>query len=153
GAFQTQGLASMVVNVTTDGLGSGLGQLNLRQAIDLASTLPGTNTVTFASSVFGTTPQTITLTATAGEIGLGNVGTPTVAGPGANLLTINGNGASRVFIHWRGSAYLSGLTISGGSADNGGGVINYYGTLSLTGCIVTGNAATGGGNYVGSGGG
>ena len=72
GAFQTQGAASMVVNVTTDGPGSGPGELDLRQAINLANVQPGTNTASFSPSVFGTTPRTITLTA--GEIGLGAAG-------------------------------------------------------------------------------
>ena len=125
GAFQTQGAASMVVNVTTDGPGSGLGQLDLRQAINLANIQPGTNNVTFSPSVFGTTPRTITLTE--GQIGLGAAGSPVVDGPGANLLSINANKASRVFIMGGTSVTLSGLTITGGYALNGGGVANYGG--------------------------
>ena len=152
GAFQTQGAASMVVNVTTDGPGSGLGQLNLRQAINLANIEPGTNTVSFSPSVFGTTPRTITLTE--GEIGLGAAGSPVVAGPGASLLSIIGNHASSVFVHSAGSAVLSGLTITGGGAQYGGGVSNNGGTLSLADCIITGNTAfnlAGGGGLSNSG--
>ena len=152
GAFQTQGTASMVVDVTTDDLGSGLGQLDLRQAINLANIQPGTNTVTFDKSVFGTKPQTITLTG--GEIGLGSVGSPVIDGPGPNLLTINGNGASRVFVENGSSATLSGLTITGGSAPFGGGVAVYGGTLSLNNCTISGNSAArfGGGLRVSNGG-
>ncbi len=36
---------------------------------------------------------------------------------------------------------LSGLTISGGQADNGAGLYHNGGTLSLTRCTVSGNAA------------
>ncbi len=151
GAFQTQGAASMEVNVTTDGPGSGLGQLDLRQAINLANAQPGDNTVSFDPSVFGTTPQTITLTQ--GQIGLGSAGSPTVAGPGPKLLTINGNNASRVFLLSGTRATLSGLTITGGTAQWGGGVANYSGTLSMTGCFISGNTTTGSDTYEGRGGG
>jgi hypothetical protein len=140
GAFQTEGAASMEVNVTTDGLGSGLGQLDLRQAIDLANIEPGTNTVSFSPSVFGTKLQTITLTA--GQMGLGDVGSPVVDGPGASLLTINGNNASRVFVLYGTSAALSGLTITGGNATKGGGLYENGGTLTLTDCTVSGNSAS-----------
>ncbi len=140
GAFQTQGTASMVVNVTTDGLASGLGQLDFRQAINLANVQAGNNTVSFDPSIFGTTPQTITLTA--GEIGLGGVGSPIVTGPGGSLLSISGNNASRVFFVNGTSATLSGLTITGGSAPYGGGVWCKGGTLSLSDCIITGNSTT-----------
>ena len=141
GAFQTQGAASMVVNVTTDGPGSGLGQLDLRQAINLANVQPGTNTVTFSPSVFGTTPRTITLTE--GEIGVGGPGSQVIDGPGASLLTIDGNNASRVFyMYGTGtSVALSGLTITGGNAPEGGGVADRYGTLLLSNCTVRGNSA------------
>jgi hypothetical protein len=139
GAFQSQ--SALVVNVTTDGPGSGLGQLDLRQAINLANIQPGTNTVTFSPSLFGTTPRTITLTE--GEIGLGAAGSPVVDGPGASLLTINGNGASRVFLANATAAALSDLTITGGNADGGGGLLEVGGTLSLTGCNVVGNNSTG----------
>ena len=150
GAFQTQGAASMEANVTTDGRGSGLGQLDLRQAINLANVTPGKNTVSFDPSVFGTTPQTITLTQ--GQIGLGGVGSPTVAGPGPMLLTINGNNASRVLLLVGTAATLSGLTITGGTAQGGGGVANYSGMLSMSGCLISGNTTTGG-DFEGRGGG
>src|SRR5262249_31743690 len=130
------------------GPGSGLGQLDLRQAINLANVQPGTNTVRFDPSVFGTTPRTITLTE--GELELGAAGSLVIDGPGASLLTINGNHASRVFVMNGASATLSGLTITGGTAASGGGVANYSGTLSLTGCVITGNtAATQGGGLFG----
>src|SRR5262249_30189037 len=46
------------------------------------------------------------------------------------------------------TAFLSGLTITGGSADNGAGLAN-HGTLTLTDCTVSGNSASnsGGGLY------
>src|SRR5262249_14902621 len=61
GAFQSQG-PSPVVNTTADGIASMPGQLTLRQAVNLANALPSADTIRFDSSVFGTTPQTISLT-------------------------------------------------------------------------------------------
>ena len=147
--FQTQGSASFSVNVATDGLASGLGQLDLRQAINLADVEPDAP-ISFAPSVFGTTPQTITLTA--GELTLTNPGGNVIGGPGAGLLTVSGNNVSRVFYDQGVSADLSGLTITGGNAPVGGGLDNDGGFLSLTGCTITGNVASDGGGLDNDGG-
>ena len=71
------------------------GPTSLREAIAYADSLPGPNTITFDPSVFGTTPQTITLTA--GELTLTDPAGTTIDGPGAGLLTVSGNEAGRVF--------------------------------------------------------
>ena len=42
-----------------------------------------------------------------------------------------------------GGATLSGLTVSGGNATNGGGLYDNRGTLDLTDCTVTGNSGSG----------
>ena len=165
GAFQTQGLASLSVNVATDGVAAGLGQLNLRQAINLADVEPDAP-VRFAPSVFGTTPQTITLTA--GELMLTDPGGTVIDGPGAGLLTVSGNNASRVFYDQGVSANMSGhdghrghvppvgggldndgginkltaCTITGNVASDGGGLDNDGGTLSLSDCMIPGNMAS-----------
>ena len=76
-----------------------------------------------------------------GENGLPVVTTPiTVVGHGA---TIDGTGSVRVFeVDGPGGGLsLSDLTITGGSADIGGGIANFGGTVSLTNTGVTGNAA------------
>ena len=140
-----------MINVTADGVASKPGQLTLRQAVNLANNLPSADTIRFDSSVFGTTPQTITLTV--GELALTDSALTTIVGPGANLLTLNGGGTSRVFHDKGGSAALSGLTITGGNGFFGGALYNSGGTLSLTGCTVSGNAARYGGglcNYGGT---
>lgn len=78
------GLSGVVVQNTNDaGAGS------LRQAI--IDACPG-STITFASPLFDTA-QTITLTS--GQLLLNK--NLTIQGTGANLLTISGNNASRVF--------------------------------------------------------
>ena len=150
GAFQSQ--AATQVNTTVDGAGSSPGQLTLRQAVNFANAQPGGDTITFDPAVFANAPQTITLTS--GPLSLTDKALTTITGPGAKLVTVSGGGQSQVFNIAGGSATLSGLTISGGSAQNGGGFENSGGTLTLSNVIVSGNTATGngGGIYTTSGG-
>jgi hypothetical protein len=145
GAFQRP-RGALEVNATADGAGSSPGQLSLRQAVNLANALGAAGAITF-SSLFDAR-HTITLTA--GPLVVTNPATTTIQGPGANLLSVSGNKASRVFeIEDGGSTALSGLSITGGNADSGGGLYDKGGTLSLSNCTVSGNAASksGGGLY------
>ncbi len=144
GAFQSQ--ASTQVNTTADGVGSGLGQLSLRQAVNLANAQPAGDTISFDAAVFASSPKTITLTS--GPLSLTDKAITTISGPGAGLLTVSGAGKSQVFDIAGGSATLSGLTVSGGNAQNGGGLENDNGTLTLSNVIVSGNTATGNGGGV-----
>src|SRR5262249_17195519 len=101
GAFQT---IPLVVNTTIDGTGSPSGDLSLRQAVNLANALGGTEAITFDPTVFAAA-RTITLTG--GQLELRNTsGTVTITGPGANRLTVNGGGRGRVFDVAGGSAAL-----------------------------------------------
>jgi hypothetical protein len=137
GSFQTNPL---VVNTTIDGTGSPSGDLSLRQAVNLANVLGGTESITFDNTVFSPA-QTITLTLGQLELSTGNV---SITGPALGV-TVSGNNASRVFQIDAGvTASISGMTISGGSASIGGG-LNNNGNLTLTGCTVSGNSATLGG--------
>ena len=90
-------------------------------------------------------PRRETIALTSGQLELTDAATTTISGPGAGLLSISGNNASRVFFINYGSAALSGLTITGGSATAGGGLYNHSGTINLTDCTVSGNSATNGG--------
>jgi hypothetical protein len=94
--------------------------------------------------------QTITLTS--GELLLNK--NLTITGPGAGLLTISGNQASRVF-EVAGSAtdFISGLTITSGRATPAGGGILNAGTLTLSNATVSGNLVHGGGGDLDFGGG
>ena len=76
GVFQTQ--PGISVNTTADGVGSGPGELNLRQAVNLANALSTADTITF-SNLFNT-PQVITLTA--GQLMLTDREMTTITGPG-----------------------------------------------------------------------
>lgn len=133
--FFTVNVLFIVTNLNDAGAGS------LRQAI-LNANANGP-----ADTIFLQTFGTITLTS--GELSItDNV---TIIGPGAPLLTISGNNASRVFYINAGfTANLSGLTITGGkpaSNESGGGITN-AGTLNLRNCVVFGNTATGSGGGI-----
>src|SRR5262249_25083703 len=100
----------------------------------------GADTITFDPTVFST-PQTITLTI--GTLTLTDTATTTITGPGAGLLTVSGNHASRVFqINAGASAALSGLTMPAGSAPPGGG-LSSAAAATLTDCTPSGNSASG----------
>ena len=111
-------LTGIVVNNPTDVPVEG--QIDLRQAIVQANSNGGDQTITFDSTVFATS-QTISLTGS--QLELSDItGNETIIGPAAGL-TVDGGGLSRVFQVDTGvTASISGLTISGGSASNGGAV-------------------------------
>ena len=111
GAYQTQ--SGIVVNTAIDGVGSLAGDLDLRQAVNLADVIGTAATITFDPTVFAA-PQTITLTA--GQLDLSDTsGLLTIDGPAARV-TISGGGKDRVFVVYGGvTASLIGLTITGGS--------------------------------------
>src|SRR2546422_3141375 len=67
-----------------------------------------------------------------------------ILGPGANSLAIDGNAASRVFYIASGKTVsISGLTITNGSADLGGGIYHDHSTLTESSCTLSANSATG----------
>ena len=142
-------LSTIVVNNPTDTPVKG--QIDLRQAIGLANSAGGAETIAFDSTVFGT-PQTINLTQGQLELSTPNEAV-TITGP-AGGVTVSGGGNSRVFqVDANVTASISGLTITGGTVgqDYGGGLFN-LGTTSLTNCTVSGNSAgySGGGVATGS---
>jgi hypothetical protein len=125
--------SSLVTDTTDNGPGS------LRQAVANASS---GDTVTFDPMFFGA-PHTITLTSPV------TISTSiNVNGPGANLLSLNGNGVSRIF-HVNVALLtvtLRGMSLINGHAIGGGGAIlaplNPGSILTLTGCTVSGSTAT-----------
>jgi hypothetical protein len=118
-------LPSTVTNLLDAGPGS------LRDAI---ATTPAGGTVDFQPGLTGT------ITLTSGELAINE--DLTITGPGADVITVSGNNASRVFdIAATFSVSISGLTVSNGQETHFGGGIENQGTLSVTGCTITGNAA------------
>jgi uncharacterized delta-60 repeat protein len=122
---------SAVTNTNDFGPGS------LRQAIAEAD--PGASLVLN----LGAGPHTITLTS--GELLIDK--NLTINGPGANLLAISGNNATRVFQITPGrTVNISGLTVSNANGANvGGAIYNDGGTLVLANCAFTLNSAGYGG--------
>jgi hypothetical protein len=116
---------------------------SLRWAVGQANSQAGADTINFDSTVFSTR-QTISLTS--GQLTLTDVATTTISGPGAGLLSISGNNASRVFaVNGGAAAALSGLTITGGMVTDRGGGLSNDGTVTLIDCTISGNSADIGG--------
>lgn len=153
-----------VGNVNDSGPGS------LRDAISQANANPGADTITFASNVSGT------ITLTTGSLVITD--DVTIQGPGASVLTIDGNASvprpskpanygfygSDIVINGHGGAgrpsaalaassvTISGITFTGGRAGHGGAIAAYNTALTVDNCVVTGNYAyySGGGIYIDS---
>lgn len=139
---------SFLVTTTAD---SGTG--SLRQAVDNANSIAGTDTITFSDGTGGTVNFTDasadTILLSGGQLSL--TSSLTIAGPGANLLilqnTAPASSTSRV-IRVTGSSIavrLSGLTLTGGNATSAGGgmTISASGsTVDVMGCAIVGNSTT-----------
>ena len=69
----------------------------------------------------------------------------TIAGPGPGLLDVDAGHSNRDFDVASASAMvlISGLTISGGAAEDGGGILDQGGTLTLAGDSLSGDQAIG----------
>ena len=128
GAFQVQSSYSLVVNAIGDA-GAPPAGFDLRGAINIANIQTSSSPITFITfdpAVFGTTPQTITLTGHQLELS-NTTGTVSIIGP-AEGVTVSGGGASRVFqVDGGVTATFSDLTITKGSTNsNGGGLYNQW---------------------------
>jgi len=125
-ALSTQAATITVTNTNDSGAGS------LRQAI--ADSNDGD---TIAFGVTGT------ITLTTGELLVTK--SISIAGPGSDQLTLDGNHASRIFLVGDGpTVTIAGLTITNGVANansNGGGIINDSSTLTVRNCTISGNSA------------
>ena len=123
-ALEARWVPSTVTNLNDAGAGS------LRQAI--LDTAAG-GTVDFQPGLTGT------ITLRTGELTLDK--DLTIAGPGADVLSVSGGHASRVFSS-SAAATISGLTLTDGlAADFGGGIQNLGGVLTVAECVIRGNHA------------
>ena len=126
-------LPSTVTNLNDGGPGS------LRDAI---ATTPFGGTVDFQPGLSGT------ITLTTGELDI--FSNLTISGPGAHVIAVSGNHASRVF-YTAATVAMSGLTVTNGnSLDSGGGIYNAS-VLNLADCNINGNTARGPGSNGGGG--
>ena len=139
---------TLVVNSTSDhAVGPcDAADCTLREAITAAQT---NDTITFAANVTGT------ITLTGGQIVINK--NLTITGPGARVLEVSGNNASRIFsISGGASLSISGLDLINGVVANvvhaQGGAIYVIGSLFLNACSFSSNAANGidfnGGTFV-----
>jgi hypothetical protein len=140
------GIVGTLFTVTnTNDIGAG----SLRDAISQANTTTESRTIVFDQALFST-PQTITLASNL-LISNSNGGSITIFGPGANLLTITGSGARRIFtISSNSVVSISGMTLTGGNgsgsvASGNGGAIYNTSDLTLNNVVVSGSATSGGG--------
>src|SRR6266542_354714 len=124
-----------VTNTNDTGGGS------LRQAVLDANALAGPDVIDFALA-----PADHTIALSGGELAITD--SLAINGPGADQLTVSGSGLSRVLsVSNTGSSVtevdLRGLTLTGGLAAEGGGILNTGGVLTLTDVVLSGNRATG----------
>lgn len=122
---------------------------SLREAIAAAVAAPGNDVVIFDTAVFST-PRTITLSGN--EIAIASAGSLVIEGPGAQLLTIDGNGASRIISNdtgavttIRGIRFTRGNGTGAANTGRGGAIYNNGGTLVLERLVLQANTAANGG--------
>jgi hypothetical protein len=90
------------------------------------------DTVTFATGVTGTITLTSVIALT------NNLG---ILGPGANVLTVNGNGTTNLFNVTNCTVLVANLSLTGGHAAFGGAVQLTSGMLTISNCTISGNTA------------
>jgi hypothetical protein len=119
----------VVSNLNDSGDGS------LRQAIIDSNKTAGPNEIDFAAGLSGT------ITLTSGELLIENQNV-SIDGHGQDVLSVSGNDNSRVLEVAGGvSVSLSGMTITGGQSDQGGGILN-QGNLTITSSMIRSNYAS-----------
>jgi hypothetical protein len=126
--------APLTVTSTAD---AGLG--TLRDAISKAN---------LGDQIVFALPNHSTISLTSGSLDVTK--TLMISGPGPSALTISGNHSFSVFSVSSANTFatISGLKITGGGGQNGGGIENDAFSLALFNCVISGNFASmgGGGN-------
>jgi fibro-slime domain-containing protein len=113
----------------------------LRYEIQQADTAGGNQTIIFSPTLTATSSATINLSSNSLYLADGS-GTLTIDGPGAGLLTINGNSlTTAIGVAPYDNAMIEGLTISG--ASNGINVSSHA-NATLMSCTITGNSGASG---------
>jgi len=138
GAYEAQSLPTLLVDTNldeSDGVFSA-GDFSLREAIELANAFPGADTINFSGALSGST-----ILLTLGQLSITD--DVTITGLGADVLTVDAQGSSRVLNVINADADISGLTLTGGNVTgDGGGIYSDGGDLTLTAVTISGNTAT-----------
>lgn len=134
---------TFTVNTLSGGTGSGTLYSAITQSnADTSPTTPG-RTIVFSSGLTGEIGLTASLPGISEPV--------TITGPGANVLTVSGQGNQGIFFVENGlsaTTEISGLTLTG--SDNKYGAVEAESPLTLTGDVIEGNE--GEGPYYGTGG-
>lgn len=122
---------------------------SLRDAIAAANAVNGATTVAinFAPGLASPVPGVITLGNGQLELSDTSLVSLVITGPGANVLSISGNQASRIFSIDSGvKAVISGLTLTNGTTSdvNGGGAVYVLGNLTLNNEVFSNNVSLSG---------
>ena len=119
----------------------GVGDLSLREAVQLANATLGAEEINFASGLNGTINLTIDQLLINDDV--------QINGPGAGQITVSGGNAFRVFdLQSNPDVTITGLTISGGrtaGSVQGGAGIRSTGTLNLVNSLLQNNTTVGAG--------
>jgi len=143
GAFELQDTVqsgtTLIVNTTVDhddGV-CGTADCTLREAINAANAASGADTITFAANVTGT------ITLTQGELSITKA--MTITGPGARVLAVDANLASRVFAIGSVIVNISDLTLTRGQLGGlpQGGAIFSAANMTLTRCTISHSSVIG----------
>jgi hypothetical protein len=136
GAYEVQSLAlSVDTDIDEDDGDISVGDLSLREALVLTNANPGNDTVDFAAGLAGST-----ILMDGREFELND--DLTLNGLGVDQITIDAQGMSRVMVvNGSATVEINGLTLTGGSADNGAGLRN-YGNTTLRAVAIVDNTVT-----------
>ena len=142
-------LSTFRVNTTLDTLAVNLhtgkdasGHISLRSAIMAADANHGSSTIIVPAGTFKLTIPGANEDADAtGDLDV--KGKITIKGASANSTIVNGNGLDRVFEILSGNVTIQKLTIEGGLASEGAGLLNLGGKVALSSVVVSGNTAQG----------
>ncbi|MEZ6071650.1 MAG: choice-of-anchor Q domain-containing protein [Pirellulales bacterium] len=138
GAYEAQTFAFVVDTYVDESDGDfSPGDVSLREALEITNANPGAETITFAGSLAGN-PINLVL----GQLTVSD--DVTITGLGANDLVIDAQGNSRVMrVTDSATVDISGLTLTGGNAGQGGGLYNTFGaTTTLTAVTIRDNEAS-----------
>jgi len=134
------GGAAEAANFTVDNLGDS-GPGTLRQAVLDANAAAGPDVIVFDESLVGT------IVLTTGDIDITD--SVTIQGPGADVITVSGNNASRIFYLYNAAdaandVVISGLTLTDGfDVGQGGAIASWGDNLTLDEMTLTDNESDG----------